>query len=184
MKALVTGATGFVGAHLVRALRSSGWTVRALVRSSRKAAEDLADAAELVEGDLTDRASLAGIGSGVDAVFHAAAQLNLPGVSWEDYLATNLGGTQNLVEALRTASIRRFVQVSSIAAIGIRGVGEIDESFPCNPDLPYGMSKLRVDEYLLGEFGRSGFPVVIVRPPTVYLLVQVGIASISAGSAI
>jgi nucleoside-diphosphate-sugar epimerase len=166
--ALVTGATGFVGSHLLRELLTSGWTCRVLVRDPEKARGQLPPSVELVKGDISDPKSLRGIGQGVDSVFHTAAQLNLPGVLAADYKRVNLQGTQNLVEALRGASLSRFVHVSSIAAVGLRSYGMIDETFHCDPDLPYGISKLRIDEYLRNAFEESGFPCVIVRPPTVY----------------
>ena len=166
--ALVTGATGFVGHHLVRAILEKGWPCRALVRDEKRARRLLPDGVEPVCGDISDPRSLVGIGRGVDCVFHAAAQLNLPGISADDYTRVNLRGTQNLVEALRGSSLFRFVHISSIAAVGLRNYGMIDETFPCDPDLPYGISKLRIDEYLQNAFKDSGFPSVIVRPPTVY----------------
>lgn len=167
MKALVTGATGFVGSHLVEALVGNGSKVRALVRDPLKARPLAELGVELVQGDLQAPETLRGVAEGVDAVFHAAAQLNLPGVRPEAY-ETNLAGTRNLVEALRGVPVRKLVHLSSIAAMGIRNVHEVDETCPCRPDLPYGKSKLAVDRYLESEFREHGLPVVILRPPTVY----------------
>jgi nucleoside-diphosphate-sugar epimerase len=166
--ALVTGATGFIGGHLVRALVAAGTRVRVLARHPERLDRALVDRLEVVRGDLLDPRSLKGLGDGVDRVFHVAAQLNLHGVTKAQYAATNLGGTENLIDALAGAPLRSFVHVSSIAAIGIRHVGLIDEAFPCSPDLDYGVSKLAMDEALLRAHRERGLPVVIVRPPTVY----------------
>src|SRR5262249_45171995 len=133
-----------------------------------RAAELAALGVELHRGDLLEPASLADVGAGIDVVFHTAAQLNLPGVDKAAYERSNLGATLTLLEELGRHKVRRFVHLSSIAAIGIRPVGMIDESFPCDPDLDYGRSKLRVDEALLKAWRERGLPVVILRPPTVY----------------
>jgi dihydroflavonol-4-reductase len=167
MKALVTGATGFIGSHLVAQLLRSGWDVRALVRDPARAGRLAEEGVELAKGDLDDESSLGAAGVGVDVVFHSAAQLNLPGVSAAEYTRTNIEGTRRLVRALKPLSLKRFVHISSIAAIGIRNVHRIAEEFPCDPDLAYGKSKLAVDRLLIEE-AAGGFPAVIVRPPTVY----------------
>ena len=167
MKALITGATGFIGSHLRRELQRSGWEVAALVRSAASAQALRDEGIQVLEGDLTAPSSLKGIGSGVDVVFHLAAQLNLHGVAASEY-SKNSDGTRNLIDALRLSSISRFISVSSIAAIGIRNVHKIDESFPCSPDLPYGVSKLRADKVQLDAHRKDGFPAIILRPPTVY----------------
>lgn len=166
--ALVTGGTGFVGSHLIRELVGSGWSVRALARDPEKARRRMPPGVEVVGGDISEPDSLRDVGRGVESVFHTAAQLNLPGVPEAEYDRVNLQGTRNLVDALRDARISSFVHVSSIAAIGLRNYGKIDETFVCDPDLPYGISKLRIDEYLRRTFEESGFPAVVVRPPTVY----------------
>ncbi len=170
----MTGATGFIGAHLARRLLESGWAVRVLVRSVDGAKELVRAGATAFRGDLGDPASLAGVGDGVTHVFHAAAQLNLnvPGAKVSDF-ATNAGGTEALVAALGGAAstggaLEKFVHISSLAAIGIRPVGMIDEHFPCDPDLAYGKSKLQADLHLLRLHRERGLPVVLVRPPTVF----------------
>ncbi len=167
----MTGATGFIGSHLVRKLLGEGWPVRMLVRSpdGEGAKELVAAGAEAFRGDLGDPSSLGKVGAGVTHVFHAAAQLNmnLQSATLADF-ATNASGTEALVDALAGAPLEKFVHVSSLAAIGIRPVGMIDETFPCDPDLAYGKSKLLADEHLLRLYRERGLPVVILRPPTVY----------------
>jgi nucleoside-diphosphate-sugar epimerase len=166
VKILVTGATGFVGSHLVDALLAGHHEVTALVRDPAQA-QPLADrGVSLRCGDLMDPASLRGLADGMDAVAHTAAVLNLPKNPASAY-AANVEGTRNLAEAVSGSSIHRFVHISSVAAIGIRNVHRIDENFACNPDLAYGKSKLEVDRYLIQQ-SAHGLPVVILRPPTVY----------------
>jgi dihydroflavonol-4-reductase len=169
MRALVTGATGFIGSHVTRTLLARGTPVRALVRSDASAQKLAAQGVEVFRGDLDEAASLRGVADGVTHVFHTAAKLNLNLPRYTDEaFETNLRGTRNLVGALEGAGVRKIVHLSSLAAIGIRPVGKIDETFPCNPDLPYGKSKLRTDEFLLAAARERGLPVVILRPPTVY----------------
>jgi dihydroflavonol-4-reductase len=170
MKVLVTGASGFVGSHVVESLLGEGRAVRAMARDPLRHQALAARGVEVVQGDLNDPGSLERAVNGVDALYHCAAQLNLPGATVEDYMRTNVGGLRNLVEAIhrRAPNLGRFVHVSSIAAIGIRNLHVIDETEPCKPDLAYGVSKLRADEFLQEQAGRTGFPVVILRPPTVY----------------
>jgi UDP-glucose 4-epimerase len=170
---LVTGATGFIGSHLVNALLAAGVPTRALVRNEG-AAEALARRGVTpVAGDLDDPKSLTGLGDGVRVVFHCAAKVNqnLVGDEAHAYEA-NATGTRNLVAALSDGNGRgalvRFVHVSSIAAIGIRPHGRIDESQPEDPDLPYGKSKLAADRLLRRAHAESALPVVMLRPPTVY----------------
>jgi nucleoside-diphosphate-sugar epimerase len=165
----VTGATGFIGSHLVNALLEAGWSVRALVRQAAAADALSKRGVAVARGDLDDATSLSGVADGIDAVFHTAAKLNMnrPDAKADDF-ATNVQGTSNLIAATRGKKVRAFVHVSSIAAIGIRPVGMIDESFPCDPDLPYGKSKLATDAFLRERSRQDGLPLRIVRPPTVY----------------
>ncbi len=163
MKALVTGATGFVGSHLVEALRSGGHHVTALVRTPGKAAALAALGVEQVRGELSDRDALARAAEGRDAIFHVAgltAALHEAG-----YLRANRDGTRALLEAAERAGAGRFVYMSSMAAAGPAMRGRpLTGSEPEAPVTAYGRSKLAGESAVR----RSQLAWTIVRPPMVY----------------
>jgi nucleoside-diphosphate-sugar epimerase len=163
MKALVTGATGFVGSHLVEALRSRGHQVTALVRSPSKAAALEPLGVHLVPGDLDDAGSLARAAEGQDLVFHVAGLVAAKDEG--EFVRVNRDGTASLVAAAARARVGRFVYVSSMAAGGPAGKGRpLTGTEPPRPVTGYGRSKLG-GETAVKE---GALPWVIVRPPTVY----------------
>jgi nucleoside-diphosphate-sugar epimerase len=163
MKALVTGATGFVGSHLAEALRRRGDDVTALARSAGKAAALAPLDVRVVAGDLHDRAALDRAVGGQDVVYHVAGIVAAR--SEADFMATNRDGTRNLVDALRNAGIPRIVFVSSMAAAGptIKGRPLRGDEAP-RPVTAYGRSKLAAEQAVTA----SGLDWTIVRPPLVY----------------
>jgi nucleoside-diphosphate-sugar epimerase len=165
--ALVTGANGFVGSHLVRHLLARGHSVRALVRKSSNL--ELLDgvAPEFAYGDVTDESGLDDAVAGVDVVFHVAGVI--AALDDAGFDRVNLGGTQRMLEAVQRAAptVRRFVLVSSIAATGPAETDaprRVDE--PARPTSAYGRSKLRAETWLREHAG--DVPWTIVRPPIVY----------------
>ena len=170
---LVTGATGFVGNHLIARLIKDGYTVRCLVRDKEKA-EELKQrySVELVYGDVTDRQSLKGISKGVSYVFHLAAVGHVSAISEESYrlfTGTNEGGTMNMIKEFRNSdSLRKFVHFSSTAAMGPIGLPVLNECSRPNPVTPYQKSKYRSEKIVLAAAERIGFPAVIVRPCMIY----------------
>jgi dihydroflavonol-4-reductase len=169
MLAFVTGATGFVGSHVARALAEQGADLRVLVRanSNLKNIQDLK--ADLVIGDLRDPASLEkGIG-GCDVVFHVAADYRLwvrdPG---EMYRA-NVEGTRAILTTACKNNVRRVVYTSSVATMGFTSNGHpADENSPVSLDNmigPYKRSKF-LAEQVATEAARAGQDVVIVNPST------------------
>lgn len=171
MHALVTGATGFVGANLVQVLGEAGWQVRAMVRrtSSLVALQGLAY--EPVEGDVTDPASLAAAMEGCDGVFHVAAVV---ADYWQEdrerLYRVNVEGTRQVVEAAMAAGVRRLVFTSSQAALGLPdGREPMDEThqFTSAPEVyPYGHSKMLAEREVLAGVER-GLEAIIVNPAVV-----------------
>ena len=113
---LVTGATGFIGRHLVKRLAQNGERLRCLVRDVRRAEQILpADAVELVQGDTTRAATLATVLQGVDTVIHAAFMTaDRKQSAGNRYYETNVQGTANLIEAARAAGVARIIEMSGL----------------------------------------------------------------------
>jgi nucleoside-diphosphate-sugar epimerase len=165
MTVLVTGSTGFIGHSLVETLLDRGTRVRCLVRSRERARALQRRGAELVLGDVDTARGIEESLQDAEAVVHLAGVVR----AWtrHAYLRTNEHGTRVLARAARAAGVRKFVLVSSLAALGpaARG-GEVTESTPPRPVNAYGASKL-AGEKALAEEG-VGMPWVIVRPCVVY----------------
>lgn len=171
MKALVTGATGFVGSHITRQLIEAGHSVRALYRSQKKLSQ-LADLdVEAVPGELDDIALLNGACAGCDLVFHVAAKADY----WKDddrgaLWRVNVEGTRNLLTAAKAAGVRRVVFTSSASTIGILpGARSADETTPFN--LPperfwYAYTKLKA-EAIAAEYVAAGLDVVTLNPAVI-----------------
>ena len=163
MNVFVTGGTGFVGAHLVRALQERGDRVTCLVRRPELAERLGWRDVRLLRGDLNDTAALLQGCDGAELVFHVAGKIVAKNVA--DFMATNRDGTANVLEAAEEHGVSRFVLVSSLAAAGPTTVGHpIDETRAPAPVTDYGRSKLAAEVLVRA----MPFPWTIVRPPVVY----------------
>jgi dihydroflavonol-4-reductase len=163
VKSLVTGASGFIGWHVARALIEAGHEVRALVRPGSQVTEiDV----EVVRGDLRDPESLDRAVLGCGLVFHVAADYRLWAANPGELYESNAGGTRNLLEAARKAGVDRVVYTSTVGCIGVPRDGIGDEATPVGIEEmagAYKRSKFLAEQVAL-EFARNGLPVVIVNP--------------------
>ena len=169
MLAFITGATGFVGNHVARALAEQGAELRLLVRttSNTKGVADLN--CDLVTGDLRQPASLRRVVAGCEAVFHVAADYRLWVRDPEEMYRSNVEGTRAVLEAARNNKVRRVVYTSSVATMGFTSNGRpADEDSPVslgNMIGPYKRSKFMAEQAAI-EAARAGQDVVIVNPTT------------------
>ena len=168
MTTLVTGAAGFLGSHVTRQLVARGEEVRILIRSSstNRAIADLS--LEYVTGDLRDPASLDRAMKGVKRVFHVAADYRLWARRSQDIYDSNVGGTKNLLDAVRRAGVQQLIYTSTVATIAVD-----------RPELPdeftdsklkemvghYKRSKWMAEQEVLTE-AKSGLPVIVAMPTT------------------
>lgn len=164
MRAFVTGGTGFVGAHLVAALRARGATVRALVRVPARAERlGWGPDVELISGDLTDPAALARGLADTDVVFHLAGTVSARTPA--DFFRANRDGTARVLEAAAAHPPGRLVFVSSLAVAGPNPPGQPHSTGEeSGPVTDYGRSKLAAEDIVRG----ADLPWTIVRPPGIY----------------
>jgi len=167
MKALVTGAGGFIGSFLVRGLVERGYSVRGLFLPNEDAAAAQRLGVEVFRGDLTRPQTLAGAVDGVEIVFHLAARV----ADWGGmklFSRVTVEGTENLLRECR-GTIQRFVYFSSIAALGLgRDLNGLDEDAPrvvCG--VPYCDTKGQAEDLVKRLAGEVGIEYVIVRPANV-----------------
>jgi dihydroflavonol-4-reductase len=165
---LVTGANGFVGAHVARALVARRAHVRAFARSGADTrALDGVDC-EIVRGDLRDIESVERAVHGSDEVYHVAADYRLWVVDEASMYAANVGGTRNLLAASKRAGVAKIVHTSTVGSLGIGAdkIGREDTPVTLGDMVgPYKRSKFLAEQVAL-EAAREGLPVVIVNPST------------------
>lgn len=166
MKVLVTGASGFLGGHLVEELVRRGYSVRAFVRrtSDTRLLRELE--VEISVGDITAPETLPPAMRGVDAVVHLAAYYTFFGKR-ELYELVNVKGTEWVARAALESGVKRFIYCSSTEAIGPVKNPPGDENSPLNPQFEYGRSKARAEE-VVRRLAREGLEYTIVRPSGIY----------------
>jgi UDP-glucose 4-epimerase len=144
MRVLVTGGAGFIGSRLVRSLTASGASVCVLDNLHRGTLDALAGTgADFIEGDIRDSAVVRRASSGVEIVYHLAAQSNVMGAlkDCEYAFTTNATGTYNVLKAANDAGARRLIYTSSREVYGDVDRLPVPETAPINPKNPYGISK-------------------------------------------
>lgn len=171
--ALVTGATGLVGTHVVQRLQHDGWEVRALVRDAARAGSLSRTGVELAIGDVLEPTGFARAARGCDVVFHTAAAVT-PAGGWDAFQRPNVEGTRNAIAAVAGAGAR-LVHVSSVAVYGSASryrdgelTGEDTELAPLSDDSHYARSKRESEALVLDAHREGRIWATAVRPDVIY----------------
>jgi NAD dependent epimerase/dehydratase len=177
-KVLVTGAGGFIGSHLVESLLGKGAAVRAFVKYNGRnewgmlsdLPKELLDNVEVVMGNICDPYFVRKAVQGCDYVFHLAALIGIPYsyVAPADYVATNIQGTLNVLEACRSEGTARMIHTSTSETYGTAQYVPIDEKHPMQGQSPYSASKIGADKMVESYYKSFDLPSVIVRPFNTY----------------
>lgn len=174
MIVLVTGAGGFIGSHVVGRLLGAGHRVRGLVRYNGRG--DVGHLTSLLPefspqldvrlGEIADPFLVRELVDGCDAVLHLAALIGIPYsyVAPASYVATNINGTLNVLEACRSAKVRRVIVTSTSEVYGTAVYTPIDEKHPLQGQSPYAASKIAADKLAESYFRSFDLPVVTLRP--------------------
>ncbi|MBV9373753.1 MAG: NAD-dependent epimerase/dehydratase family protein [Alphaproteobacteria bacterium] len=166
---LVTGATGFVGSAVARALLARGERVRVLARPNGNRQNLAGLPVEITEGAMEDPRSLARAVAGCRYVYHVAADYRIWVPDPAPMFRANVDGTRDLLTAALDAGVERIVYTSSVATLGLISGGSADEATPSSISEmigPYKQSKFAAEELVRDLFHQRGLPVVIVNPST------------------
>ncbi|MBB4288547.1 NAD dependent epimerase/dehydratase [Rhizobium leguminosarum] len=171
-KALVTGADGFIGSHLVETLVRSGVEVRALCQYNSFSSWGWLDQSEhrgqfeVILGDVRDPSQMRAVAKGVDTVFHLAALIAIP-YSYQapsSYIDTNVHGTLNVLQGALDAGVGRVIQTSTSEVYGTARFVPISESHPLQAQSPYSASKIGADAIAYSYHSSFDLPVTVARP--------------------
>jgi nucleoside-diphosphate-sugar epimerase len=168
LRVLVTGATGFTGGHLARALKARGDDVYAMVRTAA-ASTSLADAGiQIRRGDLANPASLPAAVTGIDLVYNIAALYRQAGLADTIYHQVNGAAVGQLIEAAAKAGVRRVVHCSTVGVHGDVERPPANEDAPLRPGDVYQVAKVEGERVAREAAARTGVEVVIARPSGIY----------------
>jgi NAD dependent epimerase/dehydratase len=175
---LVTGADGFIGSHLTEALLARGCRVRAFVYYNSfnswgwldSLPPDIREALDVFAGDIRDPHGVRQAVKGCEVVFHLAALVAIPYSyhSPDTYVATNLGGTLNVLQAARELGVERVIHTSTSETYGTARYVPMDEEHPLQGQSPYSASKIGADQMAIAFHRSFGTPVSILRPFNTY----------------
>lgn len=174
--AVVTGADGFIGSHLVEALVARGYQVKALAQYNSFNdwgwLEDIAclDQVEVVTGDIRDPHFCRHLVKGSDVVFHLAALIAIPYsyVAPASYVDTNVTGTLNICQAALDGGVQRLIHTSTSEVYGTARYVPIDEKHPLQPQSPYSASKIGADAIAQSYQNSFDLPLTVARPFNTY----------------
>ena len=166
MNVLVTGATGFIGSHLVEALVNKGYQVYGLFRDNKKSDFLRRLGAKPIYGDLLNKETLKNALKNIDVVYHLAAALHANTKSKKTFFDVNVLGTKNLIEACLESKVKKFVHCSSV---GVHGITKklANENSPCKPTTDYDKSKYLAEKLVRNYLNNDKMDITIVRPAAI-----------------
>ncbi len=165
MRAFITGASGFVGTHLVKKLLKNHWSIRILIH--KKNIYESKDC-EIFTGDIEEKGVLEDALKDVDVLFHLAAALGGSLIDKNEFFRINSTGTQKVLDAAFKAGVKKAVHFSSSGVLGaVQNNKAADETYPTFPITAYDQSKLEGERIAL-NFAEGGNPVLVIRPGWVY----------------
>lgn len=175
-KALVTGADGFIGSHLVEMLVKQGYQVKALAQYNSfnfwgwLEQVNCLEQVEVITGDIRDPHFCRNISKDVDVIFHLAALIAIPFsyVAPESYVSTNVTGTLNICQAALENGVSKVIHTSTSEVYGTAQYVPIDEKHPLQPQSPYSASKIGADAMAMSYFNSFELPLTIARPFNTY----------------
>jgi NAD dependent epimerase/dehydratase len=176
MKALITGADGFIGSHLAELLVKEGYRVHALSQynsfNNWGWLEDIdcRNDIEVLSGDVRDPHYCKHITKNIDIVFHLAALIAIPYsyIAPDSYVDTNIKGTLNICQAALENGVKRVIQTSTSEVYGTAQYVPIDEKHPLQAQSPYSASKIAADAMAMSFFNAFNLPLTIARPFNTY----------------
>ena len=168
MKVLVTGATGFTGQHLVRALVAEGQHVRIIARSAERARAAFGESVEIETGDVADAALVRRAVPGCRVIYHLAAAYREAGLPDVRYREVHVDSTRLLLEAAEAEGIERFVHCSTVGVLGHISHPPADETAPYNPGDVYQATKAEGERLALEFSSRHAIPLTVARPTAIY----------------
>jgi len=167
---LITGATGFIGPHLIKRLIADGHTCKCLVRKGSEEKIPKINGMTILSGDITKPETLVGIADDADCLLHLATLGHMSNftVTEKMFYEINVQGTINVMREALRAGVKKIVHCSSVAAMGICEEIPSNEKTKCNPHHPYGRSKLQAEAEVLKMVKEDNLPATIIRFSMVY----------------
>ena len=164
----ITGATGFLGSHLTTRLLKEGQNLRLLARDIKKAERFKKNVDKLVVADICDREAVSALVEGCDVVIHLVSNFRTASGSPDSYRRINVGGTKNVLEASKSAGVRRFIYCSTIGVHGHVNSTPANEESPYNPGDLYQETKMEAELVCHDLMKQDEMDITIIRPCSMY----------------